>query len=117
MPSGKHSIHLQAFHGNYWQRRLKSPANNIKPPKMLLFRRRSFSVKLSASKCAVRPPSRRVAAIPDDANAKAMSHLDRIVAKIKMTNVFPVPPATAHYFERIPAMYQHCIAALDLILG
>ncbi|GBP12582.1 hypothetical protein EVAR_10245_1 [Eumeta japonica] len=20
MPSGKHSIHLQAFHGNYWQR-------------------------------------------------------------------------------------------------
>lgn len=96
---------------------------------MLLFRRRSFSVKLSASsdflcaivhssqtmslhcinnfpialdreilhvgvsivfklsgnltaECAVRPPSRRVAAIPDDANAKAMSHLDRIVAKI-----------------------------------
>lgn len=159
---------------------------------MLLFRRRSFSVMLSASsdflcaivhssqrmslhcinnfpialdreilhvgvsivfnlsgnlsaECAVRPPSRRVAAIPDDANAKAMSHLDRIVAKInEMTNVFPVPPgasridnqyycpplalmfrilvfavhsATPHYFERIPAMYQHCIAALDLILG
>ncbi|GBP54717.1 ATP-binding cassette sub-family A member 3 [Eumeta japonica] len=123
---------------------LKSPANNIiKPPKMLLFRRRSFSVKLSASsdflcaivhssqtmslhcinnfpialdreilhvgvsivfklsgnlsaECAVRPPSRRVAAIPDDANAKAMSHLDRIVAKInEMTNVFPVPPGAS----------------------
>lgn len=109
----------------------------------------SIVFKLSgnlSAECAVRPPSRRVAAIPDDANAKAMSHLDRIVAKInKITNVslflqvrperidhqyycpplalmfrilvFAVHSATAYYFERIPAMYQHCIAALDLILG
>jgi len=95
----------------------------IKPHEMLLLRRGSFSVKLSASsdflcaivhssqikslhyinnfpieldreilhvgvsilfklsgnlsaECEVRPPSRRVAAIPNDANAKAMSHLD-----------------------------------------
>ncbi|GBP06016.1 hypothetical protein EVAR_82019_1 [Eumeta japonica] len=52
----------------------------------------SIVFKLSgnlSAECAVRPPSRRVAAIPDDANAKAMSHLDRIVAKInEMTNVF-----------------------------
>ncbi|GBO98889.1 hypothetical protein EVAR_21819_1 [Eumeta japonica] len=51
----------------------------------------SIVFKLSgnlSAECAVRPPSRRVAAIPDDANAKAMSHLDRIVAKInEMTNV------------------------------
>ncbi|KAL4134678.1 hypothetical protein QTP88_006404 [Uroleucon formosanum] len=59
----------------------------------------SIVFKLSgnlSAECAVRPPSRRVAAIPDDANAKAMSHLDRIVAKInEMTNVFPVPPGAS----------------------
>lgn len=31
--------------------------------------------------------------------------------------VFAGHSATAHYLERIPAMYQHCIAALDFILG
>ncbi|XP_050062277.1 uncharacterized protein LOC126554050 [Aphis gossypii] len=127
---------------------------------MLLFLRRSFSVKLSASsdflcaivhssqtmslhcinnfpialdreilhvgvsivfklsgnlsaECAVRPPSRRVAAIPDDANAKAMSHLDRIVAKInEMTNVFPVPPGASRKNRPPVLLSTACINVL-----
>jgi len=50
----------------------------------------SILFKLSgnlSAECEVRLPSRRGAAVPNDANAKAMSHLDRIVAKINdMTN-------------------------------
>lgn len=45
------------------------------------------------AKCAVRPPSSRVAAIPDEANARASSFRDLILAKSnEIKNVFPVPP-------------------------
>ncbi|GBP58282.1 hypothetical protein EVAR_11560_1 [Eumeta japonica] len=62
------------------QRRLKSPAK----------------ISSSRQRCCyfAEDPSNvydrhlEVAAIPDDANAKAMSHLDRIVAKINEMNVF-----------------------------
>ncbi|GBP95851.1 hypothetical protein EVAR_64313_1 [Eumeta japonica] len=84
---------------------LKSPAQQyhqaakdvVISPKILQCEVKCFNL-LSGNlrRMCVRPPSRRVAAIPDDANAKAMSHLDRIVAKInEMTNVFPVPPGAS----------------------
>ena len=45
-----------------------------------------------SAQCAVRPPSRRVAAIPDDAITSAASFRNRMVAKIsKMRKVLPVP--------------------------
>ena len=42
---------------------------------------------------AVRPPSNSIAAIPDEATARAMSPDDLTLARsIFSTNVFPVPP-------------------------
>ena len=44
--------------------------------------------------CAVLPPSRRSAAIPDDATHKAIFSCERTAAAIVLqTNVFPPPPA------------------------
>lgn len=41
--------------------------------------------------CAVRPPSNKVAAIPDDATANAIFCCDRILARINdIKNVLPV---------------------------
>ncbi len=45
------------------------------------------------TECAVLPPERRVAAIPDEATASAMRLFCRTAARRRlMTNVFPVPP-------------------------
>lgn len=48
------------------------------------------------AECAVRPPSTRVAAIPDEANARATPFRDLILAKSnEIQNVFPVPPGAS----------------------
>uniref|UniRef100_A0A8D9FB32 Uncharacterized protein n=1 Tax=Cacopsylla melanoneura TaxID=428564 RepID=A0A8D9FB32_9HEMI len=45
---------------------------------------------------AVRPPSKRVAAIPDEATATAICLLDLIFARIRfIRKVFPVPPGAS----------------------
>lgn len=49
-----------------------------------------------SAECAVRPPSKSVAAIPDDAIASAILFRDRMVAKmIEMRKVLPVPPGAS----------------------
>ncbi|GFY31208.1 transposon Tf2-6 polyprotein [Trichonephila clavipes] len=86
------------------------------PPKIRLFPLKSRSVRSSASnallrdivhsvlqiqrqfnaECVVRPPSKRVAAIPDDAIASAILFCDRMVAKIsERRKVLPVPPGAS----------------------
>ncbi|GFT27828.1 hypothetical protein TNCV_10461 [Trichonephila clavipes] len=46
--------------------------------------------------CAVRPPSSKVAAMPDDATANAIFCCDRILARINdIKNVLPVPPGAS----------------------
>ncbi|GFU90260.1 transposon Tf2-6 polyprotein [Trichonephila clavipes] len=48
------------------------------------------------AECVVRPPSKRVAAIPDDAIANAILFCDRMVAKISdRRKVLPVPPCAS----------------------
>ena len=45
------------------------------------------------AECTVRPPSNRVAAIPDEAKARATSFSELILANSNVfRNVFPVPP-------------------------
>ena len=45
------------------------------------------------TECAVLPPERRVAAIPEEATASVMRLFCRTAARRRlMTNVFPVPP-------------------------
>lgn len=45
------------------------------------------------AECAVRPPSNKVPAIPDETNARTTSFWQGILAKSDETkNVFPVPP-------------------------
>ena len=60
---------------------------------------RSVLCKFSSSlkvECAVFPPDRSVAAIPDEATAIAMSPCSRIFARSKLRrNVFPVPPGAS----------------------
>ena len=52
-----------------------------------------ISIGILKCECAVIPPSSNVAAIPDDATARAMWPSDRTFANVKlMRNVFPVPP-------------------------
>ncbi|XP_025418847.1 uncharacterized protein LOC112689372 isoform X2 [Sipha flava] len=45
---------------------------------------------------AIRPPSSKVAAMPDEVRARVISFFERIVANIKVIKkVFPVPPGAS----------------------
>jgi hypothetical protein len=48
-----------------------------------------------SAECAVRPLSKSVAAIPDDATASAILLCDRMVANISEINVLLVPPGAS----------------------
>ena len=53
----------------------------------------SISIGILNRECAVRPPSRRVAAMPDEAMARAIFPADLTLAKtVFSTKVFPLPP-------------------------
>lgn len=59
----------------------------------------AFSGSLNVE-CAVLPPSKSVAAIPDEATANAIFPFDRTLAKIReITKVFPVPPGASRKYN------------------
>jgi hypothetical protein len=48
------------------------------------------------AECSVRPPSNKVAAMPDEAIANTIFCCERIFARINdIKNVFPVPPSAS----------------------